>query len=220
MSCVVLVAVACGHSPKPLDADYHGTELSANRKAAVEVHAERVAALRAAVPGLDELGSSRHDECVGGQWFAEDRYYLPYVCRSTRTTLLSFAGGFEDGAAKLTAAMEANGCADGLQSSLENSLQTGHLADVTQLERSGGRPCDPSGPLEEAWRWISWSQAHPNEQQRERALSEVEVWCESKVCEAEPLVLGDVLGKVPQSDRWIAAVTSRTTYWHGKPIDG
>jgi hypothetical protein len=202
-----------------LDADYHGTELSRNRQVAEKIHADRLAVLLKTVPKPHDLGSSRYDDCVGGQWFDEDSYYMPYVCRTTSTTLLGFGGDFHVGAAKLVAAAEATGCgAEGIRESLEESMPIPD-GDVSRLDDSGALPCELPGPLEDSRVWIRWSPADPNEEQRERSLTQVKISCVGTAfCEADPLNVDDVLRKMPAGDKWIAAVTSQTTYWRGEPI--
>lgn len=228
VTCVVLLVAGCARGPKPMEADYHGAELTTNRQAAEKLNADRVARLLKARPVLHDLGSSREDECVGGWWFDEDQYYMPYECRTSRTTLVSFAGDFEGSAAKLVAALEATGCAKGLRESFTAQLRNlPTRSDLTQLEPTGGGVCEMPAPFRESQTSVRWFPVDPTEQQRERMLGQVEVQCPTKAhsavkakryCEADQVNLDDVLQKVPAGDRWIAAVTFRTGYWQGEPI--
>jgi hypothetical protein len=179
-----------------------------------------LSALKNTAPQLHQVGSGRRDECVGGRWFAEDSYYMPYTCTTAQSVVLTFAGEFRDQAPKVAAALDRSTCVDGLAETLGGRLTALTSDDVTLLETTGTScPVDtqPNYPIGIS---VRWSPVDPDQEQLDRAASYLGGKCRSEYCEYVALDLEASLAAAADGDRWAAIVEFSDPYWQGKPIDG
>ena len=210
---LALLTVGCRPDTVPLNADYHGPELSTARTAGEKLHADRLTHLKAAAPQLHDLGSTRHDSCRGGSWFPEDSYYLPYECRTATATILSFAGDLEAGMDRALKALAAEDCGKTL---LERTT-----ADWKTEPYAKSESCPARAPLVESAVSLTWSPVKPTQDQFTRAFSPFLAECVGSAnCEHDGLDVQAALRTAPTGDQWVVIAGFETLYWRGTPIDG
>ncbi|MGC4944156.1 hypothetical protein [Kribbella sp. DT2] len=217
LACLLPLA-ACYKGRAPLEVEYDGAQLSAARAEGERRNAVKLAMVWRAAPILHEVASSRHDECDGGQWFDEDKYYWPYGCVTTSYTVLTFAGEFRTQARRIAAALDATSCSVDLARELEPQLT--QVRDVTSIEPVGSDCPDSPYPTPRA-SLLAWSHVSPTTGQLERIRTQLDSDClHKRYCATQILDLAGGLASARDGDRWAVVVEFGETYFEGEPTPG
>lgn len=216
----LLVTAGCGKGTAPLDIEYDGPELTAARAAGEQRNAARLATFETAAAPVHRLGSARYDVCDGGDWFPEERYYLPYDCTTHDIVAYSFGGDYAAGTRRIGAALMRIPCFEGVEGDfLRFRVETPPGGDLTRFEGAfvQCRP-DRTQPGDPRLR-VRWLPVRPTDEQRDTIQRYLERSCE-EYCEYEQLDLSAVTAAAPAGDEWIVLITVEDTYRRGKPING
>jgi hypothetical protein len=215
---LALLTVGCRPDTAPMNADYHGPELTTARTAGERLNADRLTRLKAAVPQVHDLGSTRHDSCRGGTWFPEDRYYMPYECRTATATILSFAGDLDAGTDRVLNALVAGGCGKRFRELLGRT--TADWKSDPEPYATSER-CPAQAPLVESTVTLTWSPVQPSEGQFKNAFEPFFHACVGSAnCEHDGLDARAALQTAPAGDQWVVIAEFETFYWLGTPISG